>query len=188
MRLPLATTLRNRQNTLSKDARLLNAVVDSKQRVVKRPSLVATYGPVAAGPGQSLFVRTVPALGGVTEELIAISNGVINTSPGAFTNPTHVLVTVNQGGDTYGYSSSGNGSLTPNTVNGNLVVELQSDGTNTKITISGAPAQDFFMSLTSGATTLNTADATFTPAGTAIWQWDGVVLFNAEATYQLIII
>ena len=43
MRLPLANTLRNRDSTTDKDARLLNCVVDTKKRVIKRPSLVANY-------------------------------------------------------------------------------------------------------------------------------------------------
>lgn len=84
MRMPFPTTLRNRSKSRAKDARILNGMVDKRRAVVKRPSLNASFSPVAVGPGLGLFVKTTPSTsgtGGVGEELIAISNDVLTQGP-----------------------------------------------------------------------------------------------------------
>lgn len=83
MRLPIANTLRNRGATTAKDARLLNCFVEEKggiRRVVKRPSLVATFAALegGAGDGLGLFAFTTPS---GTSTLIGIQNDVLNNSP-----------------------------------------------------------------------------------------------------------
>lgn len=79
MRLPFPTTLRNRGKARTKDARILNGMVDKRRAVVKRPSLNATFAPVEVGPGLGLFVLTTP--NHVDDEVIAISNDVLTFGP-----------------------------------------------------------------------------------------------------------
>lgn len=83
MRLALASTLKNRTNETDKDARLLNAFVETKRgvvNVVKRPSIVATFSALegGAGAGQGLFSYSTPE--GV-ETLVGIQNDVLNNAP-----------------------------------------------------------------------------------------------------------
>lgn len=194
MRIPLATTLRNRTNDLSKGPRLLNAVVDTKKRVVKRPSLVASYGPVTAGAGLALFVRTTPGLGGSSEELIAISNEVLNTSPSVFANSTHDLTAATTTDATFAYTgyipSIGLGAITPTTLNG---VSIKSIDTHyelaiptvfyTNITLDTSLPQSFFTSITNNQNgrTLDSVDATYLDLGVeTLWTWQGSSGSNAN--------
>ena len=107
MKLPLASTLRNRTHQTNKDARLLNGFVEVKgevARVFKRPAIVETFAALEAGDGfgQGLFVFSVPNTSltggggygsgsgdgsgvgggsGSSQTLVAIQNDVLNNSP-----------------------------------------------------------------------------------------------------------
>lgn len=190
MRLPLATTLKNRTNDTSKYARLLNAVVDTKQKVVKRPSLVGSYGPVTAGMGLGLFVRTTPSIGSPSEELIAIVGSILTTSPSAFSIPTHTLIAVSLGGTANGMSIPA-GSITPPTFNGSTINDFFGDpgGPNTDFQLLGSGMnQDFFTSITSNGITLFSVDADFTPGVNPLWRWNTTAMFSAAGTYPVTIV
>lgn len=185
MRLPLATTLRNRTKNTDKDARLLNAVVDTKNRVQKRPSLVATYGPVTAGNGLGLFVRNTPG-----PELVAITGTIVTVTPSAYANPTHTLVAADFGGGVLGYDNSVPvpfNNLTPNTVNGALCVFfrcIQSNG-YTWLRIAGELPQNWFNSVRIGSKTLLSADATYTFSFTE-WEWTSLpAIIPSEGTFSV---
>lgn len=90
MRLPLATSLATRDGNLTKDARLLNAFVESQGRrkedkatVFKRPGLTSRYtlgtGQGGATIGQGLFILTTPSAPGIagTSTLIGIRGDVL---------------------------------------------------------------------------------------------------------------
>ena len=106
MRLKLATSLKNKTSSLARDPRLLNSVVDTKGRVQKRPSLVASFGPVTVGNGLGLFVRNTPGAPGVPAipELITITGAVITTAPATYFDATHTLTAI-------GFDGSGLNSL-----------------------------------------------------------------------------
>ena len=194
MRIPLASTLKNRQADTDKDPRLLNCVVDSKKRVLKRPSLVGTYEVTTPGAGLGLFVRSTPGAPGVpaVPELIVIAGGTLETAPSVYIqNPTHTLVaeldpfTPNR----YGFESGNMGSITPTTFNGVEISTLVSSdvgggGRATVLGFASVQPSDFFTSIQIGGTTLLSADAIYS-FGT--WTWDGVDAIGV-GTYKVVII
>ena len=217
MRLPLATTLKNRQANTTKDARLLNCVVDSKKRVLKRPSLVGTYEVTTPGAGLGLFVRTTPGAPGVprTEELVVIAGSTMTTGPGTHVqNPTHVLVAASfseppASSPQYtgmGFYTGGNpnpaGSLTPSTLNGNTITAIATFLTYSEgpppilpaffVFLNGEVSQNFFTSIAiSGGGTFNTSAATTFSSGSGVtnWYWEGSNPFSGGAgTYEIEII
>lgn len=82
MRLPLAHTLGTRDETLTKDERMVNAFEEDK-KVVKRPGTTARYalttGQSSASVGQMLMVIFTPSAPGIagTSTLIAIRGDAI---------------------------------------------------------------------------------------------------------------
>ena len=176
MRLPLATTLRNRTHTLTRDARLLNCVVDSKGRVTKRPSLVANFGPVTAGNGLGLFVRSTPDRPDDPgdEELIAITGSTVTVAPSAFFVGSHTVVRVNYGSENeqWGFST-GNGSITPTTFNGITITDIYYDSNTATFTfrLNSDVGQSFLTSISDGTNSVLGSEASYTGGGVAIWSW-----------------
>jgi len=85
VKLPVANTLGNRQESLDKDALMRNAVAepDEQAQVVrarKRPALDSAFT-AASGAGQGLFVWTIPGPLGPTQTLISITDDTVNTAP-----------------------------------------------------------------------------------------------------------
>jgi hypothetical protein len=74
MKLTLPTTLKARAANPRQDARLKNAVIDKRKRIVKRPILDETFEPVALGPGLGLYVRD-------NTDIIAITGNTLTTNP-----------------------------------------------------------------------------------------------------------
>ena len=191
MRLKLATSLKNKTSSLARDPRLLNSVVDTKGRVQKRPSLVASFGPVTVGNGLGLFVRNTPGAPGVPAipELITITGAVITTAPATYFDATHTLTAVEAGVDIFGMQA-GLGSITPTTFNG-LVIDalytaLIGATYTTQLTLLGATSQNFFASIRIGGTTLNSADATF---GGGEWIWaNNINIISGVGTYSVRIV
>ena len=197
MRLSLATTLKNRRADTDKDPRLLNCVVDSKKRVLKRPSLVGTYEVTTPGAGLGLFVRTTPGAPGVpaTPELVTIVGSVMTTSPAVYVavGENFSLDAADSvfGPNTFGFGLGDAGSITPSTFNGNTINRLYSNSSNveTEFAIVGNYTQSYFTSMTVNGVTLLTADATFsTPGGESQWFWTGTSLFNSAGAYTVLIV
>lgn len=94
MRLRVAYSLGNRDETTDRDERILNGLVESqggrrrddKALVIKRPACVSTYtlvtGQGGATIGQGLFVFRIPSAPGIVggETLVGIRGDVL-TSP-----------------------------------------------------------------------------------------------------------
>ena len=194
MRLRLATSLKNKTSSLARDARLLNAVVDTKNRVQKRPSLVGAFGPVTVGNGLGLFVRNNPSAGGgssgiISQELISITGTILTTAPSAYT--THVLTAVDLGGGvTFGMDPTG-GSISPSTLNGATIITLLSDllSTETTFVLSGVRPSNFFISITISGQTFLSADGFQGGGSNTQWQWLSTPQpINAAGTYNVTII
>ena len=195
MRISLATTLKNRQANTDKDPRLLNCVVDSKKRVLKRPSLVGTYEVTTPGAGLGLFVRTTPGAPGVpaTPELVTIVGSILTTSPSAQINETHTLVATQADVEYVGFDLIGTfpgSSITPSTYNGTEIRALYCIPPSTDETlfgVAGVVAQDFFTSILLNGVTLLSADATFTTGTNSQWEWPGVRPITVAGTYPVVI-
>lgn len=190
MRVPLAITLKNKTSSLARDARLLNAVVDTKNRVQKRPSLVATYGPVTAGNGLGLFVRNTPNI--TDNELVAITGSVLTTAP--FTYGSLILVAQEEPGNLIrGYwSDFPLGSLTPDTFKGVQCVRVYSyyppaDAQTDVWFNSAILTSSFFSSVKVGSITYYTSSATFTQS-VGSWVWPTNTLVPSTGTYAVIFI
>ena len=99
------------------------------------------------------------------------------------------LVAQSSGGGLIGYISGSLGSLTPTTYLGKSVIDISSpDGSPGKlyVEITDATGQSFFTSITVGATTLLSADATTYSSGR--WEWDGSpAVITAETSYAVTI-
>ena len=196
MRLPLANTLRNRDSTTDKDARLLNCVVDTKKRVIKRPSLVANYEVTTPGQGLGLFVRNVPKTpdGDDDSELIAIAGSILTISPPLFGATVYSVTVGNFNNQVYGWAIAGIlngnvGSISPSTLKGVTIRALFNNVSNgtVSLNLSGVESQPFFTSMRWGAITLTSASATFsTSGGNSNWQWTsswwGAVTSTEEVT------
>ena len=198
MRLPLANTLRNRDSTTDKDARLLNCVVDTKKRVIKRPSLVANYEVTTPGQGLGLFVRNVPKTpdGDDDSELIAIAGSILTTSPPLFGATVYSVGVVQFGPfpTLYGFALAGvvngaEGTISPANLRGSAIRALYNDtsGGTVSLNVEGIHASSFFTSMTWGSITLTSASATFsTSGGNSNWQWTsswwGAVTSTEEVT------
>lgn len=78
MKLPLPTTLRTRAAGSRQDARLKNAMVDKRKRIVKRPILDGAFAPVPLGPGLGLYVRD-------DTDIITITGNTLTTNPAPLT-------------------------------------------------------------------------------------------------------
>ena len=103
---------------------------------------------------------------------------------------------VDQGGGdySYGYNFAAPvlGSITPNTFNAisikTLLTAFTSGAFSTTFILAGSQTQAVFTSIVVGATTLTSASASYTDAGTfTIWTWAGSNVFSAETTYTAVI-
>ena len=192
MRLPLASTLKTRDGTLDKDARLLNAVVDTKQRVLKRPGLIATYEVATPGAGLGLFVINTPerpdAASG--DELVVIAGSVLTTTPPEFVNVNFTLTagTINAAGIFGLLTSSAIGSINPTSFDGGTITEFYTSNpptyvADTQLLITGAHAQSAFTSITFNGITLLSADVSeFSSGSNTLWRWASA-LITAAGTY-----
>lgn len=199
MRIPLATTLRNRTQSTDTGARLLNAVVDSKKRVAKRPSLVGSFEVATAGAGLGLYVRSTPHApdDGSDEELIAIVGSSLITSPSVFFNTTHTLTSVNVAGNpvVFGMNltvGAPTGSISPTTYNGATIRKLfaETDTPNTVFAVSGDVSQNFFTSIKVGAITLTSAsaDSFSSGGGQTSWGWNPETLVTSTGAVLVMIV
>ena len=193
MRIPLATTLKNRRADTDKDPRLLNCVVDSKKRVLKRPCLVGTYEVTTPGAGLGLFVRTTPGAPGVpaTPELVTIVGSILTANPSVFVNATNTLISAEDpfNAGRFGFEDGTMGSLTPQTYLGEsiYVIATEAGGTPTVFQMpTSGHTQDFFTSITIGSTTLLSADAVFSLGSS--WVWHGVSAITGTGTYKVAIV
>lgn len=190
MRLKLATSLKNKTSSLARDPRLLNSVVDTKGRVQKRPSLVASFGPVTVGNGLGLFVRNTPiGTTGGTQELIAITGTIVTIAPAAF--GAYTLIAGDTGGGIFGYQINNIGSITPTTFNGQTINEFMTlVDTITTVKMSGNLSQDFWIRIVANAVTLLSANATtFEPAPSeSLWNFSAINVFTATGTYPVTIV
>ena len=87
-----------------------------------------------------------------------------------------------------GYEFGVHGSLTPNIFNGVLIASAfsQSLFVRTRIIFEGTLPQNFFTSITANSITLLTASASqFSAGANTSWTWDGVLMFDAETTYEV---
>ena len=185
MRLKLATSLKNKTSSLARDPRLLNSVVDTKGRVQKRPSLVASFGPVTVGNGLGLFVRNTPiGTTGGTQELISITGGILTTNPGIFINANYTLTAVDGAPGSFGFFFGGPGSISPTLLNGQTIQAFFSETGGTWFRTTGTDP-NLFTSITANGITLLTADAAF--AGNS-WNWTPTEMFSSAGTYGVLIV
>jgi len=172
--------------------------VDTKKRVIKRPSLVANYEVTTPGQGLGLFVRNVPKTpdGDDDSELIAIAGSILTTSPPLFGTTVYSVGVVQFGTfpTLYGFALAGvvngaEGTISPANLRGSAIRALYNDtsGGTVSLNVEGIHASSFFTSMTWGSITLTSASATFsTSGGNSNWQWTsswwGAVTSTEEVT------
>ena len=201
MRLPLANTLRNRDSTTDKDARLLNCVVDTKKRVIKRPSLVANYEVTTPGQGLGLFVRNVPKTpdGDDDSELIVIAGSILTTNPAVFNSFTLTSANIFGDGSAFGFVTnrsdcditSESGGISPDSFNGVEFDFFESEigAQITNLGFRGDVPSTFFTSLTFGATTLlaSAAVRASISCGVTRFRWSSTYLITGTGTFSFTI-
>ena len=199
MRLKLATTLKNYGASLNRDARMLNAVVETKgetSRAIKRPGLVATYEVTTPGAGLGLFVRNTPTAPGVgypsgSPELVVIAGSVLTSSPDTYYSPSHSLVAVDLSSGIVLGMQGASGSITPTDVEGLTVMSLFNNITTNVVEfqLAGPNTQDYITSIRIDGITLLGADAIFTqPGGNSLWTWTNAEIIPAVGTYNVLIV
>jgi len=100
---------------------------------------------------------------------------------------SYTLVAQSTGAGLIGYIDPGLGSLTPSTYLGGSIIELTSPepvGGALIIEIPASTGQGFFTSIAVGATTLLSADASYSSGR---WEWPGSPLITAETSYAITI-
>lgn len=189
MRIPLATTLRNRTQSTDTGARLLNAVVDSKKRVVKRPSLVGSFEVATPGSGLGLFVRSTPGVP-KTEELIVIASNFLTTSPVAFGATTFVLDSVFIDGSEYGtFLPPSIGNITPLTFKGKTINYFLSNNLPLfKFEVEGVLSQNAFTSINFLSQTFLSSQASFNVSAQTTWTWASHPLSGVVGPVDVVVI
>lgn len=122
----------------------------------------------------------------------------IHAAAAAAASSTVIVLTVaNGGGSVYGFQTAVFGSVSPTSLYGQSIVSIQSQLTNTTLTLNGVVAQNFFNRITvkygaSGATAANltSVSATFTnPGGTqSQWTWATPTLSVTDNTLARFVI
>lgn len=99
------------------------------------------------------------------------------------------------GDNVYGFVLGSFGALSPGTISGQTVKELNTSFTEgvfaTGLVVAGSQLQSLFTSITANSITLNSADASYSVVGSVppitIWSWPAVVMFDAATSYPVTI-